>query len=255
MLLEIKKLSVRVKSSGLKAVDGIDLSVNAGEPLLILGQSGSGKTMICRALFGLTDRYDFDVSGQIVFEGEDILSADAKKRRKLYGSDIALIPQNPMTAFDPSCKIGNQLAETYRLHNKSSAKAARNAVLEAMQRAGLEHCKAVWSSYPYMLSGGMLQRAAVAAAIMNRPRLIIADEPTTALDAEHRIAVTDMLKSLCGSAAVIMVTHDFAVAGRFGGHAYVMKNGVFVEQGDIEKIISAPENEYTKELLDAALLI
>lgn len=124
---------MRVKSSGLKAVDGIDLSVDAGEPLLILGQSGSGKTMICRALFGLTDRYDFDVSGQIVFEGEDILSADAKKRRKLYGSDIALIPQNPMTAFDPSCKIGNQLAGTYRLHNKSSAKAARNAVLEAMQ--------------------------------------------------------------------------------------------------------------------------
>ena len=194
--------------------------------------------MICRALFGLTDRYDFDVSGQIVFEGEDILSADAKKRRKLYGSDIALIPQNPMTAFDPSCKIGNQLAETYRLHNKSSAKAARNAVLEAMQRAGLEDCK-----------------AAVAAAIMNRPRLIIADEPTTALDAEHRIAVTDMLKSLCGSAAVIMVTHDFAVAGRFGGHAYIMKNGVFVEQGDIKKMISSPENEYTKELLDAALLI
>ena len=106
-----------------------------------------------------------------------------------------------------------------------------------------------------MLSGGMLQRAAVAAAIMNRPKLIIADEPTTALDAEHRTAITDMLKSLCGSAAVIMVTHDFAVAGRFGGHAYIMKNGVFVEQGDIKKIISAPENEYTKELLDAALLI
>lgn len=203
MLLEIKKLSVRVKSSGLKAVDGIDLSVDAGEPILILGQSGSGKTMICRALFGLTDRYDFDVSGQIVFKGEDILSADAKKRRKLYGSDIALIPQNPMTAFDPSCKIGNQLAETYRLHNKSSAKAARNAVLEAMPKGrDWKTAKAVWSSYPYMLSGGMLQRAAVAAAIMNRPRLIIADEPTTALDAEHRIAVTDMLKSLCGSAAV-----------------------------------------------------
>ena len=109
MLLEIKKLSVRVKSSGLKAVDGIDLSVNAGEPLLILGQSGSGKTMICRALFGLTDRYDFDVSGQIVFEGEDILSADAKKRRKLYGSDIALIPQNPMTAFDLPAKLGISL--------------------------------------------------------------------------------------------------------------------------------------------------
>lgn len=160
-----------------------------------------------------------------------------------------------MTAFDPSCKLGHQLAETYRLHNKSSAKAAKNAVLEAMRRAGLERCEAVWSSYPYMLSGGMLQRAAVAAAVMNSPKLIIADEPTTALDAEHRIAVTDMLKGLCSSAAVIMVTHDFAVADRFGGYAYIMKNGVFVEQGDIRKIISAPENEYTKELLDAALLI
>lgn len=255
MLLEIKNLSVTVKSSGLKAVNGISLSVDTGRPLLILGQSGSGKTMICRALFGLTDRCGFNVSGQIIFNEKDILSADAKARRKLYGSDIALIPQNPMTAFDPSCKLGHQLAETYRLHNKSSAKAAKNAVLEAMRRAGLERCEAVWSSYPYMLSGGMLQRAAVAAAVMNSPKLIIADEPTTALDAEHRIAVTDMLKGLCSSAAVIMVTHDFAVADRFGGYAYIMKNGVFVEQGDIRKIISAPENEYTKELLDAALLI
>ena len=111
MLLEIKELSVKVKSSGVKAVNGINLSVDEGEPLLILGQSGSGKTMICRALFGLTNRYNFDVSGQIFFEGKDIMSAEAKKRRKLYGSDIALIPQNPMTSFDPSCKLGNQLAE------------------------------------------------------------------------------------------------------------------------------------------------
>lgn len=255
MLLEIKGLSVTVRSSGQKAVDNVSLSADAGKPLLILGQSGSGKTMICRALFGLTDRYDFDVSGQIMFEGRDILSADAKSCRKLYGSDIALIPQNPMTAFDPSRKLGHQLAETYRLHNKSSGKAAKNIVLEAMQRAGLERCEAVWASYPYMLSGGMLQRAAVAAAIMNSPKLIIADEPTTALDAEHRIAVTDMLKNLCGSAAVIMITHDFVVADRFGGYAYIMKNGVFVEQGDIEKIISAPADKYTKELLDAALLM
>ena len=101
----------------------------------------------------------------------------------------------------------------------------------------------------------MLQRAAVAAAIMNHPKLIIADEPTTALDAEHRIAVTDLLKGLCGSVSVIMITHDLAVAGRFGGYAYIMKNGAFVEQGNIEKIIAAPENEYTKELLNAALLI
>ena len=234
MLLEIKELSVKVKSSGVKAVNGINLSVDEGEPLLILGQSGSRK---------------------IFFEGKDIMSADAKKRRKLYGSDIALIPQNPMTSFDPSRKLGNQLAETYRIHNKSSAKATQNAIFEAMQRAGLEQCKEIWSSYPHMLSGGMLQRAAVAAAIMNHPTLIIADEPTTALDAEHRIAVTDLLKGLCGSVSVIMITHDLAVAGRFGGYAYIMKNGAFVEKGNIEKIIAAPENEYTKELLNAALLI
>ena len=95
----------------------------------------------------------------------------------------------------------------------------------------MEQCKEIWSSYPHMLSGGMLQRAAVAAAIMNHPKLIIADEPTTALDAEHRIAVTDLLKGLCGSVSVIMITHDLAVAGRFGGYAYIMKNGAFVEQG------------------------
>ena len=143
MLLEIKNLSVTVKSSGLNAVNGISLSVDTGRSLLILGQSGSGKTMICRAMFGLTNSADFDVLGQIIFDETDILSADAKKRRKLYGSDIALIPQNPMTAFDPSYKLGHQLAETYRLHNKSSGKEAKAAVLEAMRRAGLEHRFAV----------------------------------------------------------------------------------------------------------------
>ena len=253
MLLEIKKLSVRVKSSGLKAVDGIDLSVDAGEPLLILGQSGSGKTMICRALFGLTDRYDFDVSGQIVFEGEDILSADAKKRRKLYGSDIALIPQNPMTAFDPSCKIGNQLAETYRLHNKSSAKAARNAVVEAMQRAGLEDCKAVWSSYPYMLSGGMLQRAAVAAAIMNRPRLIIADEPTTALDVTIQKQVVEemrMVRDTFGT-AIVLVAHNLGVIGAMADNVLVLKDGKTVEYGKTGDVLANPQADYTKALLAA----
>ena len=252
MLLEIKKLSVRVKSSGLKAVDGIDLSVDAGEPLLILGQSGSGKTMICRALFGLTDRYDFDVSGQIVFEGEDILSADAKKRRKLYGSDIALIPQNPMTAFDPSCKIGNQLAETYRLHNKSSAKAARNAVLEAMQRAGLEDCKAVWSSYPYMLSGGMLQRAAVAAAIMNRPRLIIADEPTTALDVTIQAQIMNLLKELQQETgmAMILITHDIGVVANMADRVLVMYAGQMIERAPSKELFYHPAHPYTQALLD-----
>ena len=140
-------MSVKVKSSGVKAVNGINLSVDEGEPLLILGQSGSGKTMICRALFGLTDRYNFDVSGQIFFEGKDIMSADAKKRRKLYGSDIALIPQNPMTSFDPSRKLGNQLAETYRIHNKSSAKATQNAIFEAMQRAGLRYGQVIHTCF------------------------------------------------------------------------------------------------------------
>ena len=251
MLLEIKKLSVRVKSSGLKAVDGIDLSVDAGEPLLILGQSGSGKTMICRALFGLTNRYDFDVSGQIVFEGEDILSADAKKRRKLYGSDIALIPQNPMTAFDPSCKIGNQLAETYRLHNKSSAKAARNAVLEAMQRAGLEDCKAVWSSYPYMLSGGMLQRAAVAAAIMNRPRLIIADEPTPGMDLElAKKSMKDFRKFADEGNGVLLITHDIELALQVADRIVVFYAGKTVEEAPVSDFDSEEtlRHPYTKAL-------
>lgn len=122
MLLEIKELSVKVKSSGVKAVNGINLSVDEGEPLLILGQSGSGKTMICRALFGLTNRYNFDVSGQIFFEGKDIMSAEAKKRRKLYGSDIALIPQNPMTSFDPSSNLEISLRKHIEFITKAVSK-------------------------------------------------------------------------------------------------------------------------------------
>ena len=136
-----------------------------------------------------------------------------------------------MTALNPTLTIGTQLMEPIMLHQNCGKKEAWTRAVDVLKRVGIAAPEKRMKEYPHQLSGGMRQRVMIAMAVSCEPRLLIADEPTTALDAEHRIAVTDMLKSLCGSAAVIMVTHDFAVAGRFGGHAYVMKNGVFVEQG------------------------
>lgn len=251
-MFEIANLTVSLKTENRKIVDNISLEVERGESLIVLGQSGSGKTMIFRAVFGLLDKRKFDVGGEILFEKNNILRMKPKERRKIFGGDIAFIPQNPMTAFDPSVKIGKQLAETRKIHGGTECK---TDVLNALKKSGLNDPEKVFGSYPFMLSGGMLQRAAFAAAIMNSPKLIIADEPTTALDAEHKIAAIEALSEIRKSGtAIIMVTHDFVPAQRLGGNAVVMRGGKFVESGEINAIMSAPQNDYTKELISSALI-
>ncbi len=251
-MFEIANLIVALRNEERKIVDNISFEVGSGKSLIILGQSGSGKTMIFRAVFGLLDKRKFDVGGEILFEKTNILQMKPKERRKIFGGDIAFIPQNPMTAFDPSVKIGKQLMETRKIHGGADCK---TDVLNALEKSGLNDPEKVFKSYPFMLSGGMLQRAAFAAALMNSPKLIIADEPTTALDAEHKIAVTESLSEICGSGtAVIMITHDFASAQKLGGNAVVMRDGRFVESGDINEIMRAPRNDYTKELISSALI-
>lgn len=251
-MFSISDLTVTLKTENRKIVDNISLEVTEGKTLIILGQSGSGKTMIFRAVFGLLDTQRFDVSGNVIFENNNILQLRSKERNRIFGKDIAFIPQNPMTAFDPSVKIGKQLAETRKIHG---GRECRTDVLQALEKSGLDDPEKVYKSYPYMLSGGMLQRAAFAAALVNFPRLIVADEPTTALDAEHKIAAIEALAEICkGGTSVIMITHDFAAAQRLGGRAAVMCGGKFVESGDINAIISAPQNGYTKELISSALI-
>lgn len=250
-MLEIKNLSVSLKN-GVKLIDNISLDIPNGGSAVIIGQSGSGKTMICRALFRLLDKKEFKIVGRIIFNNIDLLNTERKKLRSIFGRDIAFIPQNPMTAFDPSVKLGRQLAEHYNIHSKGDSD---NAIKTALVNAGLEDTVKICSSYPHMLSGGMLQRAVIAMAELNNPKLVIADEPTTALDAEHRMEITDKLCLLRESGtAVMLITHDFVSAQRFGGMAYVMKDGIFAEQNEITQIISSPCNEYTQQLIEASLI-
>lgn len=255
MLLDIKDLAVTLNKSGERLIDDISLQIPCGGSAVIIGQSGSGKTMICRALFGLLNKKEFSVRGSIAFRETELLDTDRKKLRNIFGGEIAFIPQNPMTAFDPSVKLGKQLTEHYMIHSSKNSRNADLAVTTALISLGLDDPEKICSSYPHMLSGGMLQRMVIAMAVLNRPSLVIADEPTTALDAEHRIEITERLCQLReDGTAVMLITHDFVSAQRFGGPAYVMKDGVFAEQNEISRIMSSPENEYTKQLIEAALI-
>ena len=256
-LLSVENLQVQFQTKkGINtAVDGVSFSVEKGRILGIVGESGCGKSVTSMSILQLLGSNARISGGSIKLDGKELIGLPEKEMCRIRGNDIAMIFQDPMTALNPTLTIGTQLMEPIMLHQNCGKKEAWTRAVDVLKRVGIAAPEKRMKEYPHQLSGGMRQRVMIAMAVSCEPRLLIADEPTTALDAEHRIAVTDMLKSLCGSAAVIMVTHDFAVAGRFGGHAYIMKNGVFVEQGDIKKMISSPENEYTKELLDAALLI
>lgn len=255
MLLQVCDLSVRLCGASKDLVRETSLALNTGKSLVILGQSGSGKTLTCKALMGVLNRRKLEVKGRILFDGVDLLTLPAKGQREIYGSQIAMIPQNPMTALDPSVRIGEQMAETFRLHTKATRAQAREHSLEALQEAGLADCQQVWCSYPHMLSGGMLQRAIIAMALMTKARLIVADEPTTALDAEHKMMTVDtFLRLRKQGAAILLVTHDFAVAARMGGDLVVMKDGNIVETGRTHDILKAPMHAYTRRLIEATRL-
>lgn len=254
-LIEIKNLEVTIKQEGHRVVRGIDFSLGEGESLILLGQSGCGKTMTCHSIMGLLDYKKFIVSGQIFYGGRDILSLAARERRKLYGGEIAFVPQNPMTALDPSMRIGKQMLETLLLHRDMSKKEGKNLVLEAIENSGLRDCQRVFHSYPFELSGGMLQRVLIAMVLMVRARLVIADEPTTALDVVNRNETISAFAQLRErGTGVLMVTHDFAAAVQLGGKIVIMNDGVIVEEGMVSEILRLPQHSYTKNLIEASVL-
>lgn len=254
-LLEIKGLTVTISKQRLTIVNGIDFSADRGKSLIILGESGSGKTMTCHSIMGLLDCKKFNISGQIIYNGTDILTLSSKEKRSLYGSEIAFIPQNPMTAFDPSMKIGKQMIETLRLHSDKSKQECITIVISALKKAGLDDAERVYHSFPFELSGGMLQRVMIAMVLMVDAKLVIADEPTTALDVVHRNETIDVFRKLRDNgASVIMVTHDFAAAMQLSGDMLIMRNGEIIEQGEVSEILSAPKQEYTKNLIAASIL-
>lgn len=251
-LLKVEHLSIALKNPHQQLVRDISLLLEEAGAAILLGQSGSGKTMTCRAILGLLNSSTFQVDGDILFDGISLLQLKEKDRALYYGSKIAFVPQNPMTALDPSRKIGVQMAEFLTLHQDLKKKGALSLYEQAMARAGLTDTKRILSSRPYQLSGGMLQRCLIALAIAGKAKLVIADEPTTALDAIHRDrAVEQFLQLQEQGCALLIVTHDFDVARHIGGHVLIMKEGQTVEQGSAKEVLQNPKAAYTRELIEA----
>ncbi|ARL10119.1 ABC transporter ATP-binding protein [Burkholderia pseudomallei] len=250
-LLSIERL--RVRFGGTLAVDDVSLAIGRGERVALVGESGSGKSVTALAILRLLR--DADVSGAIRFAGETLADKSEREMRALRGADIAMIFQEPMTALNPLFTIGEQIGETIELHDGVSKRDARARAIALLARTGIGRPDERVDSYPHQLSGGQRQRAMIAMALACRPRLLLADEPTTALDVTIRAQIVELLLELQRDAAaergmaVLLITHDLNLVRRFAERVAVMEKGRLVECGPVERIFDAPEHPYTQRLL------
>ncbi|OCW08509.1 microcin ABC transporter ATP-binding protein [Brucella melitensis] len=235
-----------------QAVRGINLDVKAGETIAIVGESGSGKSQTTMAMMGLLAQ-NGKATGQALYRGQDLIGLSEKELNKIRGAKITMIFQEPMTSLDPLYRIGDQLAEPLRYHRGLSKKDARPRILELLKLVGIPEPERRIDSYPYELSGGQRQRVMIAMALANEPDILIADEPTTALDVTIQAQILDLLADLQKrlGMAVVFITHDLGIVRRFADRVYVMRSGEVVETGVTEKLFTAPEHPYTRMLLDA----
>lgn len=252
-MLDIQDLHVRFRSApaGKEAVKGISLHMNAGEILGLVGESGSGKTVTAMALAGLLSNAKVELSGHIFFEGLDLLRASRETVRSMRGKDIAVVFQEPMTSMDPVMRIGPQVEEALLVHTDLGPEERRARALQAMADAELPDPETVYRKYPHELSGGMLQRTMVAAAIISEPKLLICDEPTTALDVTIQAQILDLLRNLKDkiNSSIMFITHDLGVIAEMADYVVVMYAGRIVEQGTAEEIFAHPAHPYTIGLM------
>jgi len=234
-----------------KSVDGLTFSLQPGEILGIVGESGSGKSVTAQAILGLHKGSQAQVSGSIWLNGRDLVAASEDDMRQVRGSEIAMIFQDPLSALHPFYTIGQQIAEAYRVHNKVSAKDARARTVEMLQKVGIPNAAGRYDDYPHQFSGGMRQRAMIAMALICKPRLLIADEPTTALDVTVQAQILELIKELRDEldSAVILITHDLGVVAETCDQVVVMYGGQAVEKGPVDELFALPEMPYTWGLL------
>ena len=252
-MLEIKDLHVKFHTRQREAVAGVSLTIRDGEILGLVGESGSGKSVTAMSVAGLLPRKQCDFSGQILLDGTELLHADRKLLRKVQGKDIGVVFQEPMSAMDPLMTVGRQVEEVLRIHTDLDREARKERALAALTAAELPDPEAVYRRYPHELSGGMLQRARIAAAIVSRPKLLLLDEPTTALDVTIQAQILDLLKKLNRESGMSMlfISHNLSVVRRLCPRAAVMQRGVLVEEGDIDQIFRHPQHPYTQRLIAA----
>ena len=254
-LLEIEDLTVDFPSQGglLHAVDGVSLSLDEGEVLGIVGESGSGKSVTMLAVMGLVAYPGQVKAKRIRFAGRDLLTLSDRERRNVIGKDVAMIFQEPTTSLNPCFSIGFQLTETLRLHLKLERKAARNRAIELLEQVGIPAAASRLKNFPHQLSGGMNQRVMIAMAIACNPRLLIADEPTTALDVTIQAQILDLLRGLQKERgmALVLVTHNMGVVSEMARRVAVMYAGQLVEERGADDLFAAPQHPYTAALLAA----
>ncbi|MGK9067314.1 ABC transporter ATP-binding protein [Stutzerimonas chloritidismutans] len=251
-LLDIRNLSVRFGDAGAPpVVDGLDLRVDRGDVLAIVGESGSGKSVTMMALMGLIDPPGRVQADRLHFAGHDLLTLKGRQRRRLIGKDLAMVFQDPMTALNPSYTVGFQIGEVLRQHLGLKGKAVRQRALELLERVEIPAAASRLDAYPHQLSGGMSQRVAIAMAIAGEPQLLIADEPTTALDVTIQAQIMDLLLALQRDQgmALILITHDLAVVAETAQRVCVMYAGQAVETGYVPALFDAPAHPYTEALL------
>ena len=230
-----------------------NMEMNPGEIVGIVGESGSGKTMTALAIAGLLNRHDMKKSGQVFFEEKDLLTCNRYDLRKIQGNDISIIFQEPMTSLNPVKKVGWQVEESLRIHTDLSKEQRKERALEVLKDVELSNPSRVYDSYPHQLSGGMRQRVMIAAAMINTPKLLIADEPTTALDVTVQSQIVHLLKKINKekNTAILFISHDLSLVKRLCKKVIVMQGGYLVESGDTDKIFNNPEQEYTKKLIES----
>ncbi|MDA7850097.1 oligopeptide ABC transporter ATP-binding protein OppD [Porticoccaceae bacterium] len=259
-LLDVKNLKVHfhTRNGLVKAVDDVSFSVNAGETLAIVGESGSGKSVTCYSLLDLLPKPPAKIEGgTAMFHGEDLLTCSSERMRHFRGNDIAMIFQDPMTSLNPNLTVGEQLIEPLIYHPDKARRESRNAAklraIELLKEVGILDAERRFESYPHEFSGGMRQRVMIAMALINEPRLLICDEPTTALDVTIQAQILELIKKLQKSrnVAVIFISHDLGVVAGIADKILVMCNGIAMETGDADKIFYRTEDDYTKRLLNA----
>ena len=231
-ILEVKNLEVILKKSNKKIIKNINFSIEKNSCVGILGESGSGKSITCKSILNILND-NFNINGEIIFDGENLINYTEKEMKNIRGKQICMILQNPMTSFDPLFTIQNQMVETFLEHLNISAKEALELAKESLEKMRMKEIDVVLKKYPHELSGGMLQRVMIAIAIALKPKLIIADEPTTAIDSLN-----------------LFVTHDLGVLSYLADKLIVMQNGEIVESGTTAEIINNHSHEHTNFLIE-----
>jgi ABC-type dipeptide/oligopeptide/nickel transport system ATPase component len=254
-LLEVEHLSVVFDTAAgpVVAVDDVSFSIAPGETLGLVGESGSGKSVTAFSILRLVQAPGRIAAGRILFQGRDLLALSEREMRGVRGAGISLIFQEPMTALNPVMRVGDQIAEALTVHGRATRDAARMAAVDLLEAVRIPDAPQRARDYPHQLSGGMRQRVMIAIALACRPPLVIADEPTTALDVTIQAQVLDLLRDLKArlNLALLIITHDFGVIAEMADRVAVMYRGQLVEEGPVRRILRDPQHEYTRTLLAA----